>query len=109
MAYPVFPTIQKPSWQYNLNPEDPAIIFTPEDGPDVSRARTTKMKISYLYHWNAMPQADFDVFFDFYQNTVKGSSLICTWNGVDGRIILSQKPVKSSPNHWAFEITFRGV
>jgi hypothetical protein len=106
MAYPIFPDIQKPSYQYDISPEDPGIMTQMEDGSIVSRARFTRSRLTYLYHWNAMPDADKVTLLNFYQNTVKGVSQICTWNGIDGRIS-SLRLSKSTPNHWAVELAFQ--
>lgn len=108
MAYPIFPNIQKPSYQYEITPEDPSISTTMEDGSVVSRARFTKSRLIYSYHWNAMPDADKVILLDFYQNTVKGAAEICTMYGIDGRIT-SLRFSKATPNHWAVEMTFEGV
>jgi len=108
MANPVFPNIQKPSYQYEVTPEDPGISTQMENGSVISRARFTKSRLTYLYHWNGMPDADKVTLLDFYQNTVKGSSQICTMYDIDGRIT-SLKCSKSAPNHWAVELTFQEV
>lgn len=106
MAHPAFPNIQKPSYQYDLEPEDPGIVTQFEDGSQASAARFTRSRLSYSYHWNAMPDADKQTLFTFYRETVRGSARICTFNGTDGRIMsLKARPVSNS--RWAVEMIFK--
>jgi hypothetical protein len=107
MPNPAFPTIQSPSYQYELTPDDPGVIFSPQDGPDISWGRKTASKITYRYHWNAMPDADKVTLLNFYQNTVRGSSKICTWGSINGRIITPPRFRKVSATHWAVELDFK--
>lgn len=106
MAYPVFPDIQKPSYSYSIEPEDPGIISKMTDGFVVSRPRYTKSRSTFSYHWNAMLGADWDTLFDFYKNTVRGSSMICTFNGTNGRIT-SLKASQIAPGYWGVDMNFQ--
>jgi hypothetical protein len=86
MAYPVFPTIQKYSVNEDITPEDAGISTDYEDGSQSSRARFTRSRLTYARKWNAMPEADWQTLLNFYRNTARGCSQICTWNGVNGRL-----------------------
>jgi hypothetical protein len=107
MPYVSFPTIQNYSYQEEITPDDPGIVFTPIDGPDISRAGKTASKITYRRHWNAMPDADKVTLLSFYQNTIRGSSRICTWGSVNGRIISPPSFRRVSNTHWAVDVVFK--
>ena len=104
-----FPSIQEYSFEEDITPEEPGIGHEPEDGMEITRPRFSRTRTTYNRHWNAMPEADFLTFKNFYDNTIRGKSLVFVWNGVRGRIAQPYiaKRVSVSPNLYYVSVVFR--
>jgi hypothetical protein len=77
-----FPTsIPLPDLPFRQQPEDPGLLFEPEDGPIVSRRRKTRIYWTFWLNWHYIPLSDtnYQTLMTFLNETVGGSSAEFTW------------------------------
>lgn len=74
-----FPNIQQPVYPFTTKIKDPALQSEMENGLVISRAKFTRVPLTFILKWTALPAADYAALRDFYRNTVRGGSLAFDW------------------------------
>ena len=77
-----FPTsIPLPDLPFRQQPDDPGLLFEPENGPPISRRRKTRVGWTFSLNWRNIPlsSTNYQTLMTFLNETVGGSSAEFTW------------------------------
>ena len=108
-----FPQIAPPVYPLNEDWEDVGISNGFEDGTEQSRARFTRSRGTWVLHWTALKDSDYQTLMNFWRKDVKGKSQLFNWTHPITGIIytvrfVEKKPFELvAPGIWSGEITMR--
>jgi hypothetical protein len=117
MPYPAIPTLTIAPKVIEPKTEDIGIMTTMDDGKIISGASQTESPLIFDLEYKT-GYADMETSINFYRNTVKGSSSICTWTNKDSnsqhynqtfdvRIVIAPEPKFISPWYWEWKTRLR--
>jgi hypothetical protein len=108
-----FPNIGKPN-SIEEEWEDQGMSSRMEDGLEISRARFTRSRGTWVLHWNYLSDSDYDALMCFYKDTVKGKAEKFYWvhpvSALTYEVRFAEKnKFTRDPMYWSGSVTLREV